>query len=132
MEVYRGTRAFYSANGVLNPSRVGYRKIDCHKHNWWANWEVEMAIEVRVPALLRDCTEQQTRFSLEATTLEEALVRLVQEYPLLRRHLYDEAGQLRQHVLIFFNDENIKWLKRLDVPLQPGDRLSVVQAVSGG
>jgi adenylyltransferase/sulfurtransferase len=89
-------------------------------------------IEVRVPALLRDCTKQQTRFSLEAATLAEALTRLVQEYPLLRRHIYDEAGQLRQHVLLFYNDDNIKWLEHLDVPLKPGDRLSVVQAVSGG
>lgn len=91
-----------------------------------------MQIEVRVPALLRDCTNQQTRFALEATTLEDALTRLVREYPLLRRHLYDEAGQLRQHVLIFYNDDNIKWLARRDLPLKTGDRLSVVQAVSGG
>jgi adenylyltransferase/sulfurtransferase len=91
-----------------------------------------MPIEVRVPALLRSCTQEQTRFMLEATTLADALTRLVQEYPLLRRHLYDEAGNLRQHVLIFYNDDNIKWLERLDVPLKAGDRLSVVQAVSGG
>ncbi len=89
-------------------------------------------IEVRVPALLRDCTNQKTRFTLEASTLDDALTRLVQEYPLLRVHLYDRKGALRQHVLLFYNDDNIKWLERLDLPLQPGDRLSVVQAVSGG
>ena len=91
-----------------------------------------MQIEVRVPALLRNCTNEQTRFTLEATTLDDALARLVEEYPLLRRHLYDEAGEMRQHVLIFYNDDNIKWLERLDLPLKAGDRLSVVQAVSGG
>jgi adenylyltransferase/sulfurtransferase len=91
-----------------------------------------MTIEVRVPALLRSCTNEKTRFTLEATTLADAITRLVQEYPLLRRHLYDEAGQLRQHVLLFYNDDNIKWLDHLDLPLKPGDRLSVVQAVSGG
>jgi sulfur-carrier protein len=91
-----------------------------------------MLIEVRVPGLLRDCTQHKTRFLLEAATLAEALTQLVQEYPLLRRHIYDDAGQQRQHVLLFYNDDNIKWLERLDVSLQPGDRLSVVQAVSGG
>ncbi len=91
-----------------------------------------MPIEVRVPTLLRECTKQQTRFTLEAVTLSDALARLVQEYPLLRRHIYDEAGQQRQHVLIFYNDDNIKWLEGLDFPLKSGDRLSVVQAVSGG
>jgi adenylyltransferase/sulfurtransferase len=91
-----------------------------------------MVIEVRVPALLKSSTKEQTRFPLEASTLAEALTNLVQEYPLLRRHIFDDAGQLRQHVLIFYNDDNIKWLERLDVPLKQGDRLSVVQAVSGG
>ena len=91
-----------------------------------------MVIEVRVPALLRSCTNDKTRFNLEAATVADAMTRLVQEYPLLRRHLYDEAGDLRQHVLLFYNDDNIKWLERLDLPLKAGDRLSVVQAVSGG
>ena len=91
-----------------------------------------MQIEVRVPTMLRSCTNQQARFMLEATTLADALARLVEEYPLLRRHIYDDAGVQRQHVLIFYNDDNIKWLEQLDVPLSRGDRLSVVQAVSGG
>ena len=91
-----------------------------------------MQIEVRVPTMLRSCTNGQARFSLAATTIEDALARLVQEYPLLRRHLYDDAGIQRQHVLIFYNEDNIKWLEHLDVPLKQGDCLSVVQAVSGG
>lgn len=89
-------------------------------------------IEVRVPPMLRGSTNGQARFPLEATTIADALARLVQEYPLLRRHLYDDAGIQRQHVLLFYNEDNIKWLEHLDVPLKRGDCISVVQAVSGG
>jgi molybdopterin synthase sulfur carrier subunit len=91
-----------------------------------------MQVEVTIPSLLRDCTNHQGCFFLEAGTLAEALQRLVQTYPLLRVHLYDEAERLRPHVLIFFNEESIAWLERLDMPLQPGDRIQVLQAVSGG
>jgi len=91
-----------------------------------------MQIEVSVPALLRDCTHHQTGFLLEADTLSAALQQLVSRYPLLGVHLYDEQEQLRRHVLIFYNDESIAWLPRLDVPLQPGDTLTVLQNVSGG
>ncbi len=91
-----------------------------------------MPIEVSVPSLLKDCTNHQTCFLLEAGTLAEALQRLVQHYPLLRVHLYDETERLRPHVLIYYNEESIAWLDRLDLPLQPGDRLQVLQAVSGG
>lgn len=93
---------------------------------------VPVEIEVSVPMLLSDCTKGRTRFPLEAATLAEALERLTAEYPLLRRHLYTEQGRVRQHVLLFLNEDNIAWLDRLDVPLRAGDRLRVLQAVSGG
>ena len=91
-----------------------------------------MQLEVTVPSLLRDCIDNQPYVFLEAGTLSEALQRLLEGYPLLDMHLYDEAGKLRPHVLIFYNDESIAWLERLDLPLRPGDRLTIVQNVSGG
>ncbi len=91
-----------------------------------------MRIDVSIPSLLEDCTGGRRRFSLDAATLDEALVRLNTTYPLLRHHLYDEAEQLRQHVLLFFNDQNVARLERLDLPLRSGDRLAVLQNVSGG
>ncbi|MBI3970727.1 MAG: MoaD/ThiS family protein [Chloroflexi bacterium] len=91
-----------------------------------------VSIKVCVPSLLRDCAGNQTHFSLEACTLDEAIQVLLETYPLLRFHLYDEADRLRQHVLMYYNDQNISWLERLDVPLRPGDELRVLQNVSGG
>jgi molybdopterin converting factor small subunit len=91
-----------------------------------------MQIEVSVPSLLADCTGGRNYFMLEAGTLEEAMKRLFETYPLLRKHLYNEAGKLRQHVLIYYNDSNIEWLEHYRIPLQTGDKLMVLQAVSGG
>ncbi|MEO8286189.1 MAG: MoaD/ThiS family protein [Chloroflexota bacterium] len=91
-----------------------------------------VGIEVNVPTILRDCTGGRNPVTIEAATLAEALQRLRETYPLLRVHLYDETEQLRTHVLIFYNGESTGWLEHLDVPLQPGDRLEIVQAVSGG
>src|SRR5438552_1918675 len=91
-----------------------------------------VSIEVSVPTILRDCTGGRDSVAIAATTLAEALVRLRETYPLLRVHLYDEAERLRPHVLLFYNGESTRWLERLDVPLQPGDRLEILQAVSGG
>jgi len=90
------------------------------------------AIEVTVPALLRDSVGGKTQFTLYADTLAAALAELQTTYPLLRVHVYDGQGQLRPHVLIFYNAESIAWLDRLDVPLKPGDQLQILQAVSGG
>jgi len=89
-------------------------------------------IEVNVPTILRDCTGGRSQVTIEAATLAQALQRLRETYPLLRIHLFDETERLRPHVLIFYNEESTNWLERLDVPLRPGDRLTILQAVSGG
>ncbi len=91
-----------------------------------------MQIEVSVPSLLSDCTNGRVKFTIEAEKLEEALNQMLETYPLLRKHLYNEEGDLRQHVLIYYNSENIAQMQRLDVTLQSGDRIYVLQAVSGG
>lgn len=91
-----------------------------------------MEIEVSVPPLLRESVRLPEPLTVAGGTLAEALQALVEEHPLLRVHLYDERGRLRPHVLIYYNDDNIAWLDSLDVPLEAGDQLQVLQAVSGG
>jgi len=94
-------------------------------------------IEVTIPSILRDCVPpgDRARFELAletGATLARALQELQQRYSLLRAHVWDDHGRLRPHVLIFLNDTGVRWMKSLDVPLQEGDRIQIVQAVSGG
>lgn len=89
-------------------------------------------IEVRIPGLLRDCTEGRGRVEISAATVSGAIEALLAAHPRLRIHIFDEQGELRRHILLFLNQTNVKELPGLDHPLNAGDRLSVVQAVSGG
>jgi molybdopterin converting factor small subunit len=89
-------------------------------------------VEVRVPLILADSVGGRPTFLLEASTIADAIDRMRQAYPLLRVHLFDESGNLRQHVVLFYNGENIRWLDSLDLPLREGDTIQVLQAVSGG
>lgn len=91
-----------------------------------------MKLSVTVPTLLQDCVGGRRDFVIEADRLDQAIERIRSDFPLLRPHVWDDAGKLRQHVLIFYNDTAIRWLERTDVPLVERDRLSIVQAISGG
>jgi molybdopterin converting factor small subunit len=91
-----------------------------------------MRVEINLPTLLADCVGGSPTVFLEATTLAEALDRMLERYPLLRIHLFDEAGRTRPHVRLFYNGENLAYLESLDIPLTKGARLDVLQAVSGG
>jgi sulfur-carrier protein len=46
--------------------------------------------------------------------------------------LFDTSGELRRFVNIYVNDEDIRYLGRLQAPLAPGDTVSILPAVAGG
>ena len=88
-------------------------------------------VTLEVPTLLAPLLGGQRRVPLEAETLAHALA-VLRAHPALGRHVFDETGALRQHVLVFHNDTSTRWLESLEVPLRDGDAVVVMQAVSGG
>lgn len=89
-------------------------------------------IRVSVPSLLRSAIGGGAEVELEATTFEHALERLLELHPRLRPHLYDDAGELREHVNLFLGDSEARWLDSWSQPLRDGDTITILQAVSGG
>ena len=89
-------------------------------------------VTIEVPRLLRDCTAGRARVELEAERLDTAHEAVRRQWPVLATHVFTESGDLRPHVLLLHNDRLTRWMERLDVPLAAGDRLTIVQAVSGG
>ena len=89
-----------------------------------------MRIDVAIPAMLAVSIEAR-HVTIEATTLADAMAQLA-AHSKLGPLAFDEAGQLRKHVLMFYNDVSTRHLPSIDVPLKAGDQLAIVQAVSGG
>lgn len=89
-------------------------------------------VRVELPSVLEPVTGGRLELELAADTFQGALRALVEELPSLRGHLFDEQGQFREHVLCFLNERNTRWLRGEDPALADGDRLRIMQAVSGG
>ncbi len=89
-------------------------------------------ITVFIPSLLERSVGGKREVNVQASTLQEGIAQLLIDFPLLKPHLYEADGKLREHVLIFYNSDNIRWLDSLDIPLRSGDTLTILQAVSGG
>ena len=74
--------------------------------------------------------------SVEASTIAGALAAAYVKHPALENLINDETGSFREHVLCFHNtasgSTNTRWLPDLSAPLQPGDSLLIMQAVTGG
>jgi adenylyltransferase/sulfurtransferase len=87
---------------------------------------------LRIPSALRSYINGQTEVPVSGTTVEQAVQSLMTQFPALRPHLTNRAGQLRPFVNLFLGEDNIKDLKGLDTPLGPEDILSLVPSVAGG
>ena len=69
---------------------------------------------------------------VEAATVAEALQALERIAPGIAFYLCDERGRLRPHVNVFIGKEPVRDRFRLSDPIGPGDRLFIMQALSGG
>lgn len=70
--------------------------------------------------------------SVEATTVAEVVQAVEALAPGFAFYVCDEAGRLRQHVIIYVGDERIADRGTLRDPVGPASRVLIVQALSGG
>lgn len=91
-----------------------------------------MAVKVIIPTPLRQYTEKKDSLEIQAKTVAEALSAVTSQYGDLRRHLFTEEGKLRSFVNIYLNDEDIRYLKKEQTPLNDNDVLSIVPSIAGG
>jgi len=68
----------------------------------------------------------------EGATVRLVLDRYFAANPVVRGYVLDDQGALRKHVAIFLNHELIRDRVGLTDPVQEGDNIFVVQALSGG
>jgi molybdopterin/thiamine biosynthesis adenylyltransferase/rhodanese-related sulfurtransferase/molybdopterin converting factor small subunit len=85
-----------------------------------------------IPTALRTYTENQTSLRVEASTVGEAIQQLVERFPKLKPHLFNEEGRLRSFINLYLGDEDVRYLQGLDTPLQEQDELTLIPSVAGG
>jgi molybdopterin synthase sulfur carrier subunit len=90
-----------------------------------------MAIEVRIPTILRTYTGGAKAVEGSGATLDELLSNLDTEHSGLRDRLVD-GEKLRRFVNIYLNDEDVRFLGSLETPVKDGDTVTVLPAVAGG
>ncbi len=90
-----------------------------------------MAIEVRIPTILRSYTGGEKKIEGSGATLDELFADLDGRYDGLRERLIDEAG-LRRFINVYLNDEDVRFLGGLSAPVSDGDTVTVLPAVAGG
>ena len=91
-----------------------------------------MAIEVRIPTILRTYTDGAKQVEGTGSTLGELFTDLEQRHGGLRDRLIDNGGGLRRFVNVYLNDEDVRVLDGLDTAVGESDSLVILPAMAGG
>ena len=91
-----------------------------------------MAIEVRIPTILRTYTGGESEVSAEGDTLAAVLDDLDATYSGIKGRILDEAGALRRFVNVYVGNDDVRFLDELATPTPDGTQISVIPAVAGG
>jgi sulfur-carrier protein len=87
---------------------------------------------VRVPTVLRGAVGGKATVEATGATIGEVFHGLVEQYPDLRAQVLQEDGSLHRHLNVFLNDDDIRYLGKLDAKVGADDEITLMPAVAGG
>ncbi|MFI9394768.1 MoaD/ThiS family protein [Streptomyces bauhiniae] len=90
-----------------------------------------MAIEVRIPTILRQYTDGQKAVDGTGETLADLFADLETRHAGIQGRVVD-GGQLRRFVNVYLNDEDVRFVDGIDTKLSDGDTVTILPAVAGG
>ncbi|MFD9359819.1 MoaD/ThiS family protein [Streptomyces sp. NPDC060031] len=90
-----------------------------------------MAIEVRIPTILRTYTDGAKAVTGEGATLSELFSDLETRHKGIEERIVD-GGALRRFVNVYLNDEDVRFLDGISTELKDGDNVTILPAVAGG
>jgi molybdopterin converting factor small subunit len=86
-------------------------------------------IQTRVASPLRSYTDGRALVEASGATVREVLADLERRYPGMRFRMIDEQDRIRTHIRLYVNTTAVESLEQ---PVQRGDTLHLICALSGG
>jgi molybdopterin synthase sulfur carrier subunit len=91
-----------------------------------------MAIEVRIPTILRTYTGGEKAVDATGATLGELVDDLEGNHPGIKERLVEANGELRRFVNVYVNDEDVRFTGGLGTEVSDGAQVVILPAVAGG
>ena len=91
-----------------------------------------MTVEIRLPTILRAEANGQATVKADGATVGEVFDDLVRQYPGLSGRVVTEDGALHKFVNVYVNDDDVRYLDKLDTKVADNDEISILPAVAGG
>jgi len=91
-----------------------------------------VSVAVRIPTVFRKFTSGDSQVELEPGTVGELIGQLDSRYPGFGRQVLTDDGSLHRFINVYLNDEDIRYIEKLDTKATEGDTVSLLPSVAGG
>jgi molybdopterin synthase sulfur carrier subunit len=91
-----------------------------------------MPVDVNLPTILRQHAGGQKTVKANGATLAEVFEDLVRQFPGLKGQVVTDEGALHKFVNVYVNDDDVRYLDKLDTKVSDDDVISILPAVAGG
>jgi molybdopterin converting factor small subunit len=91
-----------------------------------------MAIEVRVPPVLRKVTGGKSTVQASGGTIAAVVDAVEVQFPGFKGQITDGDGNLHRFINVFRNGEDVRYMQQLATGVDDGDVISILPAVAGG
>jgi molybdopterin synthase sulfur carrier subunit len=89
-------------------------------------------VEVRLPTVLRPHADGAASVKGSGTTVKEVLSDVAAQYPGIASQVFAPDGSLHKFVNVYVNDDDVRYLDKLDTKVSESDVVSILPAVAGG
>ena len=91
-----------------------------------------MPFDVRLPNVLRQHAGGQAVVKANGDTVGEAVEDLVRQFPGLAGQVVTDDGTLHRFVNVYVDDDDVRYLDKLETKLTGDEVISILPAVAGG
>ena len=91
-----------------------------------------MAVEVRIPTILRKHTGGEKAVTADGDTVRDLLGDLDRRYPGIAGSLLTGDGSLHRFVNVYVDDEDVRFAGGLEAPVKDTSTVTILPAVAGG
>lgn len=91
-----------------------------------------MPVAVKIPTVFRRFTNNEAQVELEPGTVAGLIDQLETKFPGIKEQLMTGDGQLHRFVNVYVNDEDTRYLEKLETKVTEGDVVSLLPSVAGG
>ena len=87
---------------------------------------------VRLPTVLRPAAGGNSSLEVNGESIREILEAISSKYPQFASQVLTEDGELHKFVNVYLNDDDVRYLEKLETKVGTDDRISILPAVAGG